>query len=191
MSKDFFRKHPWSLYIPLWIQWLILNFTGPGSWIGPSVFSALLAGPTAGSNIIFPVTWTSALISFIIIFILLIKHTSLINSIAIASACQFGAAFLFEFVFSLIALTIHGHQILEGNPYYIILGISWLIMPICGIGFWSVNRYLYLSIAIFILGFIIWILIGFPILSGYPSIILNYLTKIASFSIISSLFIKR
>lgn len=189
MYRDFFREYPWAISVPLWVQWLILNFTGVGSWIGPTVFSNLLAGPSGGGNIIFPVTWTSAVISFILIFIFLIKRTSFLNSVMIASACQFGAAFLFEFIFSFIALMIHGHQILEGNPYYIVLGVSWLIMPICGIGFWSTNRYVYSSIVLFVSGFIVWILIGFPILSGYPSLILNYITKIASFSIITSLFI--
>ncbi|WP_455369487.1 hypothetical protein [[Eubacterium] cellulosolvens] len=113
------------------------------------------------------------------------------NSFMIASACPFGAAFLFEFVFSIIALIVHGHPILQGNPYYFVLGVSWLIMPLSGIGFWSRNRILYGSIIIFIVGFVIWILIDFPILSGFSSLLLNYITKIASFSIITSLFIER
>ena len=149
----------------------------------------LLSGPTTDLNIIFPVTWISAVFSFLIIFLLLFKRTSKLNSFMIASACPFGAAFLFEFIFSIIALVVHGHPILQGNPYYLVLGVSWLIMPISGIGFWSRNRILDGSIIIFIAGFVIWILIGFPILSGFLSIILNYVTKIASFSVVTSLFI--
>ena len=171
------------------MQWLILNFTGQGSWIGSSVLKQLLAGPTTDLNIIFPITWISAVSSFFILLLLLFKRTSKLNSFMIASACPFGAAFLFEFIFSIIALTVHGHPILQGNPYYIVLGVSWLVMPISGIGFWSRNRVIYISIIIFILGFVIWILIIFPILSGFSSLILNYITKIASFSIITSLFI--
>jgi NADH:ubiquinone oxidoreductase subunit 6 (subunit J) len=87
----------------------------------------------------------------------------------IALACPFGAAFLFEFIFSILALVIHEHPILQGNPYYVVLGISWLIMPISGIGFWSRNEILDGSIMIFIVGFVIWVLIGFPILSGFKS----------------------
>ena len=171
------------------MQWLILNFAGPGSWIGPTVLKQLLGGPTTDLNIIFPITWISAVFSFFIILLLLFKRTSKLNSFMIASACPFGAAFLFEFIFSIIALIIHGHPILQGNPYYIVLGISWLIMPISGIGFWLRNRILYGLIIIFIVGFVVWVMIGFPILSGFLSLILNYITKIASFSIITSLFI--
>jgi len=177
--------------VPLWIQWLILNFSGSGSWIGPTVLKSLFGGPTTDLNIIFPITWVSAVFSFFIILLLLFKRTSKFNSFMIASACPFGAAFLFEFIFSIITLIVHGHPILQGNPYYIVLGVSWLIMPICGIGFWSRNRILYGSIMIFIVGFVIWILIGFPILLGFSSLILNYITKIASFSIVTSLFTKR
>lgn len=177
--------------MPLWIQWLILNFSGPGSWIGPTVLKQLLGGPTTDLNIIFPITWVSAVFSFFIILLLLFKRTSKLNSFMIASACPFGAAFLFEFIFSIIALIVHGHPILQSNPYGIVLGVSWLIMPICGIGFWSRNRILYGSIIVFIVGFVVWILIGFPILLGFSSLILNYITKIASFSIVTSLFTKR
>ena len=173
------------------MQWLILNFAGPGFWIGPTVLKQLLGGPTTDLNIIFPITWVSAVFSFFIIFLLLFKRTSLLNSFMIASACPFGAAFLFEFIFSIIALIVHGHPILYGNPYYFFVGVSWLIMPISGIGFWSRNKILYSSIIVFIVGFVIWIMIGFPILSGFSSLLLNYITKIASFSIITSLFIER
>jgi hypothetical protein len=177
--------------MPLWIQWLILNFSGPGSWIGPTVLKQLLGGPTNNLNIIFPITCVSAVFSFFIILLLLFKRTSKLNSFMIASACPFGAAFLFEFIFSIISLIVHGHPVLQGNPYYIVLGVSWLIMPVCGIGFWSRNRILYGSIIFFILGFVVWILIGFPILLGFSSLILNYITKIASFSIVTSLFTKQ
>ena len=173
------------------MQWLILNFTGQGSWIGLTVLKQLFGGPTTDLNIIFPITWVSAVFSFFIIFLLLFKRTSLLNSFMIASACPFGAAFLFEFIFSIIAIMIHGHPILQCNPCNIVLGVSWLIMSISGIGFWSRNRILYGSIIIFIVGFVTWILIGFPILSGFSSLLLNYITKIASFSIITSLFIER
>lgn len=177
--------------MPLWMQWLILNFLGSGSWIGPTVFTQLIGGPTTDLNIIFPVTWVSAVFSFLIILLLLSKRTCILNSFMIASACPFGAAFLFEFIFSIVAMMIHGDPILQGNPYYMVLGVSWLIMPISGIGFWSRNRILYGSIVVFIVGFVIWIIIGFPILSGFSSLLLNYITKIASFSIITSLFIER
>jgi hypothetical protein len=177
--------------MPLWMQWLILNFMGLGSWIGPTVLKQLLGGPTTDLNIIFPITWVSAVYFFFMIFLLLFKRTSVFNSFMIASACPFGAAFLFEFIFGIVAMMVHGYPILQGNPYYIVLGVSWLIMSISGIGFWSRNRILYGSIIIFIIGFVIWILIGFPILSGSSSLILNYITKIASFSIITSLFIER
>ncbi|MCK5627163.1 hypothetical protein KAI23_04290 [Candidatus Bathyarchaeota archaeon] len=173
------------------MQWLILNFAGPGSWIGPTVLKQLLSGPTTDLNIIFPITWVSAVFSFFVILLLLFKRTSVLNSFMIASVCPFGAAFLFEFIFSIVAMMVHGHPILHGNPYYMVLGVSWLIMPISGIGFWSRNRILSGSIVVFIVGFIIWIIIGFPILSGFSSLLLNYITKIASFSIITSLFIER
>jgi hypothetical protein len=173
------------------MQWLILNFTGPGSWIGPTVLKQLLGGPTTDLNMIFPITWVSAVISFFIILMLLFKRTSKLNSLMVASACPFGADFLFGFILSIIALIIHGHPILQGNPYYIIQGISWLIMPISGIGFWLRNRILDVSIIVFIIGFVVWVMIEFPILSGFSSILLNYITKIASFSIITSLFIER
>jgi len=173
------------------MQWVILNFLGSGSWIGPTVLKQLLVGPTTDLNVIFPVTWASAVFSFLIILFLLSKRTSILNSFMIASACPFGAAFLFEFIFSIVAMMVHGHPILQGDPYYIVLGVSWLIMPISGIGFWSRNRILYGSIVVFIIGFLIWIMVGFPILSGFSSLLLNYITKIASFSIITSLFIER
>jgi hypothetical protein len=133
----------------------------------------------------------SAIVSFFITIFFLKKQTTLVNSLLISGASQFGAAFLFEFVFSIIAFYRYGHPILQGNTYYCLIGFIWLIMPICGFGFWSWNNYLLFSIGIFVYGFLVWILIGFPILSGFPSLILNYVTKIASFAIITSLYIKK
>ena len=184
-----FQRCPWIIYIPLWTLWIVLNFTGPGSWIGPTVINQLISGPTTDLNVIFPITWISAVVSFISIIYFLRNRTQLFNSIAISAASQLGAAFLFEFVFSIIALYIHGHPILEGNPYYIGIGLSWLIMLICGIGFWSLNQHLKASIGLFVMGFFVWSAIGFPILEGVESIVLNYLTKIASFYVITSLYI--
>jgi hypothetical protein len=189
--KQTLQRYPWIAYIPLWTLWIVLNFTGPGAWIGPTVITQLFSGPTTDLNIIFPITWISAVVSFISIIYFLRNRTSFSNSLAISGASQLGAAFLFEFIFSIIALCIHGHSILEGNPFYIIIGISWLIMLICGIGFWSWNRHLQVSIGLFVLGFFIWSVIGFPILKGVDSIALNYLTKIASFYIITSLYISK
>lgn len=191
LSKKSIQRNPWIIYIPLWAQWIILNFTGPGSWIGPTVLKQLLSGPKTELNIIFPITWISAVTSFIIIIIQLKKHISLINSISISAASQFGAAFLFEFIFSLIAFQQYGHPILQDNPYYILIGLSWLIMPLTGIIYWSRNKFLYASLFVFIIGFVIWFFIGFPILGGIISLLLNYITKIAAFCIITSLFLKK
>jgi hypothetical protein len=187
--KQMLQRYPWIVYIPLWALWIVLNFTGRGAWIGPTVIRQLISGPTTDLNVIFPITWISAIVSFISIIYFLRNRTSFFNSLAISAASQLGAAFLFEFVFSIIALFIHGHQILEGDPYYIGIGLSWLIMPICGMGFWSWNQHLKTSIGLFLVGFFIWSAIGFPILKGVDSIALNYLTKIASFYIFTSLYI--
>jgi hypothetical protein len=189
LSRDSFRKDPWLLYVPLWAQWTILNFAGPGAWIGPTVLTQLLQGPRTDVNVIFPVTWLSAVTSFAIISFLLPQRTSILNSLAVAAASQFGSAFLYEFVFSLIALLRYGHPILQGNTYYVIVGISWLAMLFGGIGYWTRNNVLYTSLVVFILGFLVWILIGFPILEGALSLFLNYLTKIAAFFITTSLYI--
>jgi hypothetical protein len=115
----------------------------------------------------------------------------MLNAVIIAAASQFGAAFLFEFIFSLLALFHHGHPILQGNPYYILLGISWLSMTLTGVGFWSRNRYLFVSLGILAVGFLIWSLIGFPILVGVLSLALNYLTKIATFSTVTCLYLRQ
>lgn len=187
--KQVLLKSPWIIYFPLWALWIVLNFTGPGAWIGPIFLKQLVSGPRTDLNVIFPITWISAVVSFIFIIYFLRNRTSFLNSLAISAASQLGAAFLFEFVFSIIALCIHGHPILEGNPYYVVIGLSWLVMPICGIGFWSWNQHLQASIGLFVLGFLVWTVIGFPILKGIDSIALNYLTKIASFYIITSLYI--
>ncbi len=191
LSRQFIRINPWLIYAPLWIQWAILNFSGPGAWIGPTVLKQLLLGPRIDLNIIFPVTWTCAISSFIIIFFLLRNRTSLLNLLSISAASQFGAAFLFEFVFSVIARFLFGHHVLPlANKYYVIVGISWLSMSFCGIGFWSKNKFLLAFIGFFIVGFLIWILIGFPILKGIQSVFLNSITKIASFAIITSLYVE-
>lgn len=191
LSKESIHRKPWMIYIPLWVQWIILNFTGPGSWIGPTVLKQLLSGPKTELNIIFPITWFSAIASFFIIIIQLKKRISLINSLPISAASQFGAAFLFEFIFSFIAFHQYGHPILQGNPYYSLIGLSWLIMPISGIIYWSRNKFLYVSTFVFIIGFVIWFFIGFPILEGVISLLLNCVTKIAAFSIVTSLFLEK
>ena len=190
IRRQLLRESPWIIYIPLWVQWTVINFTGQGSWIGPTVLRQLFSGPTTDLNVIFPVTWTCALISFLLIFFMLIKKTSLLNSLAISSASQFGAAFLFEIAFSLIAKYKFGEQVLPlANTDYVIASLSWLIMTLCGIGFWAKNRLLYIFILIFITGFLVWGIIGFPILSGFPSLFLNYITKISAFCIVTSLFV--
>jgi hypothetical protein len=188
MQKVVLEK-PWIVYVPLWIQWIILNFAGPGAWIGPTVLRQLLSGPRTDVNIVFPVTWTSAVVSFLVIILLLRKRTSIFHAISISAASQFGAAFLFEFVFSIIAFVMYGHPVLQGNLYYVLAGISWLVMPLCGVGYWARNKVLWLSIGVFVVGFSLWILIGFPILNGATSIILNFITKLAAFSITTAVYV--
>lgn len=189
-GRQLLRESSWIIYIPLWAQWIVINFTGPSSWIGPTVLRQLFSGPTTDLNIIFPITWTCALISFLLIFFILIRKTSFFNSLAISSASQFGAVFLFEMIFNLIAKYMFGqHALPLSNTDYLIASLSWLIMSLCGIGFWKKNRFLYIFILIFITGFLVWAIIGFPILSGLPSLFLNYITKISAFCIITSLFI--
>ena len=182
---------PWVVYGPLWIQWMVLNFAGKGAWIGPTVLRQLFAGPRTELNLIFPVTWTSAVISFIVTILLLSRRTSFLNLFFISAGSQFGASFLFEFVFSIIALVRCGHPILYGDYYYLLVGTSWLVMILCGMGYWSPNRFFYVSILVFTGGFFFWILIGFPILAGVPSLVLNYVTKVAAFSAVTSLYFKR
>lgn len=189
-NRSFFKAYPCFVFIPLWLIWLGCNFIGPGAWIGPTMLKQLLSGPRSDLNIIFPVTWISAVSSFILITFFLKRETSIFNVIPIAAASQFGSAFLFEFVFSFIALYRYGHPILEGNSCYIFIGFVWLIMPLSGIVFWSKNKFVFISIGVFSFGFLIWILIGFPILEGILSLILNYITKIASFATVSSLYYK-
>jgi hypothetical protein len=185
-----FRKDPWMIYVPLWSIWLILNFTGIGAWIGPTTLKQLLSGPfRTDLNPIFPVTWTSAVASFSFIFFTLLRKTSAFNAFSISAACQFGAASLFESIFGAIAFLVHGHPMFQGNPYYILMEVSWLIMPFCGIGYWSRNRFLYASMGVFVPGFVIWAFIGFPILSGTLSLFLNYVTKITAFTMITSLYL--
>ena len=181
---------PWLVYGPLWIQWAILNFAGKGAWIGPTVLSQLVSGPQTDLNPIFPVTWTSAVISFITIIILLSKRTSFLNAFFISAGSQFGSSFLFEFVFSIVALIRYGHPILYGDYYYLVVGASWLVMILCGLGYWSRNRFFYASILAFTCGFLAWILIGFPILAGMLSVILNSVTKVAAFAIVTSLYFR-
>jgi len=186
------RKDPWIIYVPLWSLWLILNFTGVGAWIGPTTLTQLLSGPfRTDLNPIFPVTWTSAIASFLFTFSMLVRKTSAFNAFSISAACQFGAASLFESIFGVIAFLVHGHPVFRGNPYYALMDISWLIMPLCGVGYWSRNRFLYAPIGVFVSGFVLWALIGFPILSGTLSLFLNYVTKIAAFCMITSLFLDR
>ena len=74
---------------------------------------------------------------------------------------------------------------------YLLVGTSWLVMILCGMGYWSPNRFFYVSILVFTGGFLFWILIGFPILAGVPSLVLNYVTKVAAFSAVTSLYFKR
>jgi hypothetical protein len=75
-------------------------------------------------------------------------------------------------------------------PYYIIAGFSQLIMVPSGIGYWLRNKALYVSLAVFLWGFIVWALIGFPILEGTMSIVTNCITKIAALSITTSVHLK-
>jgi hypothetical protein len=112
------------------------------------------------------------------------------DAFSISAACQFGAASIFESVFGLIAFFKYGDPIFHGNLHYILNDISWLIMPLCGVGYWSRNRFLYTSAGVFVIGFIVWTLIGFPILSGFLSLCLNYITKISAFCIVTSLYLE-
>ena len=185
------EMRPWVVYGPLWIQWMVLNFAGKGAWVGPTVVRQLLAGPRTELNLIFPVTWTSAVISFIFTILLLSRRTSFLNSFFISAGSQFGASFLFEFVFSFVALVRYGHPILYGDCYYLLVGASWLVMILCGLGYWSPNRFFYVSILVFAGGFFVWMLIGFPILAGVPSLVLNCVTKVAAFAAVTSLYFKR
>ena len=74
---------------------------------------------------------------------------------------------------------------------YLLVGTSWFVMILCGLRYWSPNRFFYVSILVFAGGFLIWMLIGIPILAGVPSLLLNYVTKVAAFAAVASLYFKR
>jgi len=63
-------------------------------------------------------------------------------------------------------------------------------MSFSGLGFWTGNPVLYASLGVFVIGFFVWILIGFPILEGTLGVVLNSITKVTTFSITTAAYVK-
>jgi hypothetical protein len=181
------RRRPELLILPLLSFWLIVNVP-PWPMFNGSILFLIARWGTVGilsgsTNSVFPLTYAVAIIIFIFFFTRFRKNTSLgwKRSFLLSVTIPFGfVAFfetLYQAVFSFVRPEIF-HIPLSGQ----LLLTSWLLLGLSTMPYWKITKKFYLLVVLDIVGFLIWVGIGYPQiyeigpLSIY-ALVLNYVTK--------------
>ena len=183
------------LLIPV-LVFLIVNIP---PWFGFSYlyvifrWATLQNSLTLGGSEVLPVTYTSALATFLIATFLFKEETKLpfLDSVIQAAGLAFAATALFEITYQLIGYyfypsTINGAIWL---PNYV-LNLSWFFLAVTSLQYWRLSNIFKLTASALVLSWGIWIAVGFPQLfenNAGLAFEANSITKILSFALMLSL----
>lgn len=148
---------------------------------------------TFGGNQVLPVTYASALATFLIATYLFKNETRLplLDSIVQAAGLAFAATALFEIAYQLIGYYFYPSTITGAIwlPNYV-LNLSWIFLGVTSLQYWRLSSNFKLTASALAISWGMWIAIGFPQLfqnNAGLAFEANSITKILSFALMLSL----
>ncbi|MHB8565494.1 MAG: hypothetical protein ACYC7D_04590 [Nitrososphaerales archaeon] len=154
------------MFIPLATIFLVINVGGYGL---KYVAAFLQYFTLQQSNQIFPFTLAAAWIVFIACFIVSIKraHLNPLRAFVVAATLPFSGAGGFELIYQLIGERVQPccfgpNAAAPVGPYEILSALTWVALGLTGLGFWKITRKFWIICLLIVLGFAVWVWIGFP-----------------------------
>src|SRR5712692_1160103 len=150
---------------------------------------------TLGGNLVFPVTYVSALATLAGSAYLFRKRIGLpwIGSLVLGAGLATAGAGLFELLWQGVGYLFYPSQITGGVwlANYVLNG-SWIFLSFGSIQYWKISRKFLITGIAFVAGWVVWIGLGFP--QVFPSavpvaLVMNSSLKVLSFVLLSSLVI--
>jgi hypothetical protein len=150
---------------------------------------------TLGGNLVFPITYASALLTLAASAYLFRKRIGLpwIRSLILGAGLATAGAGLFELLWQGVGYLFYPSQITGGVwlANYVLNG-SWIFLSFGSIQYWKISRKFLITGIAFVAGWVVWIGLGFP--QVFPSavpvaLVMNSSLKVLSFVLLSSLVI--
>jgi hypothetical protein len=150
---------------------------------------------TLGGNLVFPVTYVSALATLAGSAFLFRKRIGLswISSLILGAGLATAGAGLFELLWQGVGYVFYPSEITGGIwlANYVLNG-SWIFLSVGSIQYWKISRRFLTTALTFVAGWVLWIALGFPQVfpsAGLVALVMNSSLKILSFVLFSSLVI--
>lgn len=146
------------IFVPLVVQWVFVNEV-----IYPAygTFLYQLGTFQIASNPVFPVTWASALILFVLTLIQFRfrYRVDYFRSIIYALGLALAATSLFEIIYQNVGAGQGvGNQSIAGQ----LINVSSMAMALASLRFWQPTRVVLLGLVLFLCGWLLWLSAGFP-----------------------------
>lgn len=177
------------LFVPLLIQWIVVNLVLYYPYLR-FIFEVGIFQQKA--NVIFPYTWTSALLLFFYALYIFLKKYKIdyVRTVLYSLSMPFVATSLFEIIWQNIGSGIH-----VGNQSVIteVINISSIALIVSVFKFWRIKRSFLILTILYLLIWIVWLSVGYPQINTSSHILFivsfsfNVGLKILSFILVGSL----
>lgn len=167
-SRESLRREPQRLFVPFAALWLLVNVAPWGFGTG-YLYSFYLAFTLQKSNVIFPFTYAFAVASFGVVLWAGVRwgHLSVGRTFLIAGTVPFAGPGAFEIVFQETGASAHPALFVGyALPYVMFSYATWVVLGLTGVAWWRPTRRWWAVLAYSVAGFLVWIAIGFPLVTG-------------------------
>lgn len=186
------RIHP---LIPISV-FLIVNVP---PWFGFSYlyvvfqWATLQGSLSLGGNLEFPITYASAVMTFVLAAYFFRSRTelSVIRAAILAVGLSFAATALFEVIYQILGY-LYYPSIVRGalSPANYVLNASWIFLAFTSTEYWKFTKRFTITAVAFVLSWLAWLGIGFPQLfqsNAMVALVANSITKVLSFALFLSI----
>jgi hypothetical protein len=161
------RAKPERLLLPLAAIWLLVNVApwGFGTDYIVAFYSAFTLQKT---DAIFPFTYAFAIATFVGLMWAGLRWTDLgvARSFVLAGTVPFAGPGAFEIVFQEVGAAVHpGLFVGYAVPYVMFSYATWVLLGLVGLGWWRTSLGWELTLVFTLVGFAIWIALGFPLVT--------------------------
>jgi hypothetical protein len=186
-----------SLIVPI----TVFLFVNVPPWFGFSYLFTVFRWATfqdtltLGGNLVFPITYASALLTLAGSAYLFRMRIGLswIRSLVLGAGLATAGAGLFELLWQGMGYLFYPSQITGGIwlANYVLNG-SWIFLSFGSIQYWKISRNFLVTGIALVVGWVVWIALGFPQVfssAGPVGLVMNSSLKVLSFVLLSSLVI--
>jgi hypothetical protein len=167
------------------VFWLAVNLP-PWSFFDYKSMALILLGwgtGTSATNLIFPLTYAMAIFTIVFSFIRFHRNLGKVRSAFLAITTPFAFVGVYEAVYQNLSYFVRP-SIFSTDAAGELLLASWILLGLASIPFWRPSKKFYVLVALDIIGFAVWAMLGYPqiyelnSLNGY-ALVLNSITKIS------------